>query len=58
MKSYENEARERCGNTAAYREHEQKIKGYTKEMWAETNDGMMAMFAGLAVDAIAVCIGG
>ena len=26
MKSYETEARERYGNTAAYREHEQKNK--------------------------------
>ena len=26
MKSYETEARERYGNTAAYREHEQKTK--------------------------------
>ena len=45
---YENEARERYGNTAAYREHEQKTKNYTKEKWAEANDGMMAIFAELA----------
>ena len=45
MKSYETEARERYGNTAAYREHEQKTKNYTKEKWAEANDGMMAIFA-------------
>ena len=45
MKSYETEARERYGNTAAYREHEQKTKNYTKEKWAETNDGLMALFA-------------
>ena len=48
MKSYENEARERYGNTAAYREHEQKTKHYTKEKWAEANDGMMAIFAEFA----------
>ena len=48
MKSYETEARERWGNTDAYREHEQKTKNYTKEKWAETNDGMMAIFAELA----------
>ena len=48
MKSYENEARERYGNTAAYREHEQKTKNYTKEKWAEVNDGMMAIFAEFA----------
>ena len=44
MKSYETEARERWGNTDAYREHEQKTKNYTKEKWAEANDGMMAIF--------------
>ena len=48
MKSYENEARERYSNTAAYREHEQKTKNYTKEKWAEANDGLMAIFAEFA----------
>lgn len=48
MKSYEAEARERYGGTAAYREHEQKTKYYTKEKWAETNDGMMAIFTEFA----------
>ena len=48
MKSYENEARERYGNTASYREHEQKTKNYTKEKWAEANDGLMAIFAEFA----------
>ena len=48
MKKYENEARERYSNTAAYKEHEQKTKNYTKEKWAEANDGMMAIFAELA----------
>ena len=48
MKSYETEARERYGNTAAYREHEQKTKNYTNEKWAETNDGLMALFAEFA----------
>ena len=45
MKSYEAEARDRYGDTAAYREHEQKTKNYTKEKWAEANDGLMAIFA-------------
>jgi hypothetical protein len=49
MKNYENEARERWGNTAAYREHEQKTKNYTKEDWAEANDGLMAIFAEFAM---------
>ena len=48
MKSYETEARERYGNTAAYREHEQKTQNYTKEKWAEVNDGLMAIFAEFA----------
>ena len=49
MKSYEIEARERYGNTVAYREHEQKTKNYTKEKWVEANDGLMAIFAEFAV---------
>ena len=49
MKKYENEARERYSNTAAYKEHEQKTKNYTKEKWAEANDGLMTIFAEFAV---------
>ena len=45
---YLNEARERWGNTDAYREHEQKTKNYTKEKWTEANDGLMAIFAEFA----------
>ena len=41
---FEIEARERYGNTAAYKEHELKTKNYTKEKWAEANDGLMAIF--------------
>ena len=48
MKKYENEACERYSNTAAYKEHEQKTKNYTKEKWAEVNDGLMAIFAEFA----------
>ena len=48
MKNYETETRERYGNTAAYKEHEQKTKNYTKEKWAEANDGLMAVFAAFA----------
>ena len=48
MKNYETEARERYGNTAVYREHEQKTKNYTKEKWAEANDGLMAIFVEFA----------
>ena len=48
MNIHETEARERYGETAAYREHEQKTKNYTKEKWAEANDGLMAIFAEFA----------
>ena len=48
MTNYETEARSHWGNTAAYREHEQKTKNYTKEKWAEANDGLMAIFAEFA----------
>ena len=44
MNTSETEAHSRWGNTDAYREHEQKTKNYTKEKWAEANDGMMAIF--------------
>ena len=46
--NYLPEARSRWGNTDAYREHEQKTKNYTKEKWAEANDGLMAIFAEFA----------
>ena len=48
MKNYETEVHERYGDTAAYREHKQKTKNYTKEKWAEANDGLMAIFAEFA----------
>lgn len=46
--NYSAEARERWGDTSAYREHEEKTKNYTKEKWAEANDGLMAIFAEFA----------
>ena len=48
MKNYTTEARERYGSTAAYKEHEQKTENYTKEEWAEANEGLMAIFAKFA----------
>ena len=48
INDYESEARSRWGNTEAYYEHEQKTKNYTKEKWAEANDGIMAIFAEFA----------
>ena len=49
MDKYRKEIRDRYGDTDAYREHEQKTKSYTKEKWAEANDGLMAIFAKFAV---------
>ena len=46
--TYTAEACERWGDTEAYRDHEQKTKNYTKEKWAEANDGLMAIFAEFA----------
>ena len=46
--NYSAEAQERWSNTNAYREHEQKTKNYTKEKWAEANDGLMTIFAEFA----------
>ena len=48
MTNYETEARERWGDTSAYREHEKKTKNYNKEKWAEINEGLMAIFAEFA----------
>ena len=48
MNNYSKEARSRWGATDAYHEHEQKTKNYTKEKWAEANDGLMAIFAEFA----------
>ena len=47
--NYSTEARERWGDTDAYREHKDKTKNYTKEKWVEANDGLMAIFAEFAV---------
>ena len=49
MKNYDNEARERWGNTATFHEYEQKTKNYTKEDWAGANDGLIAIFAEFAM---------
>ena len=46
---YKAEVCERYGTTEAYREYEQKRKNYTKEKWAEANDGLMAIFAEFVV---------
>ena len=48
MTNYEAEARERWGDTEAYREHQEKTKYYSKEQWSAANDGLMAIFAEFA----------
>ena len=48
MRNSSYEVHQRWGATDAYREHEQKTKNYTKEKWAEANDGLMAIFAEFA----------
>ena len=48
MSEYNAESRSRWGDTAIYREHEQKTKNYTKEKWVEANNGLMAIFAEFA----------
>ena len=48
MRNSSYEVHQRWDDTDAYREYEQKTKNYTKEKWAEANDGMMAIFAELA----------
>ena len=48
MSDYKTEARSRWGATDAYREHKQKTKNYTKEKWAEANNGLMAILAEFA----------
>ena len=48
MDKYCIETRSRWGNTSAYSEHEQKTRNYTKEKWADANNGLMAIFAEFA----------
>ena len=47
-KQYEAEAKQRWGETSAYKEHAEKTANYTKEQWQEVNDGLMAVFAKFA----------
>ena len=49
MMNDEAEARARWSGTDAYREHKEKTKHYSKEKWAEVNDGLMKIFAEFAV---------
>ena len=47
-KQYEAEAKQRWGETDAYKEHQEKTADYSKDKWQEVNDGLMAVFAKFA----------
>jgi len=45
---YKKEVKERWGKTEAYREHETKTAGYTKDTWNAVHAGLDAIFASFA----------
>ena len=45
---HQTEARSRWGNTAAWQEHQQKTKAYTKEDFERVQEGLDAIFAEFA----------
>lgn len=47
-RAYAQEARDKWGSTDAYREHEEKTKGYSAEAWDSVTDGMDALMAEFA----------
>ncbi len=47
-KQYEDEAKEKWGNTAAYKESKVKTADYSKDKWKEVLDGMNGIFAEFA----------
>ncbi len=49
MSKYKMEVFEKWGDTDAYREHTLKTKDYTKDKWADVNDGLMAIFTEFTV---------
>ncbi len=44
-KQYETEAKQRWGETDAYKEHIEKTANYTKDKWQEVNDGLNTVLA-------------
>lgn len=48
LEAYKTEARERWGDTDAYKEYAQKTEGRTKEGWQAAADGMAGIFARFA----------
>jgi DNA-binding transcriptional MerR regulator len=49
FESYKTEAKEKWGNTKAYKEHEEKTKSYSKDKWNNLAEGMNDILAELAV---------
>ena len=47
-KQYEVEAKQRWGETDAYKEHAEKTANYTKDKWQEVNNGLMEVFTKFA----------
>lgn len=47
-KQFEAEAKERWGETAAYKEHSEKSANYSKDKWQEVNEGLMTVIAKFA----------
>ena len=47
-KQYEAEAKQRFGETEAYKEHTEKSANYSEDKWQDINDGLMAVFAKFA----------
>ena len=47
-KQYEVEAKQRWGETEAYKEHAEKTAKYTKDKWQDVNDGLNAVFTKFA----------
>ena len=47
-KQYEAEAKQRWGETSAYKEHAEKTANYTKDKWQKVNDGLMTVLAKFA----------
>ena len=45
MNLYEAEAKQRWGETDAYKEHAEKTASYTKDQWQNVNDGLMTVLA-------------
>ena len=48
FEKYKNEVKEKWGKTEAFKEHEEKTKGYSKEKWnslAEDMDNIMQQFS-------------